>query len=70
MNEHIVTTAGLAELLGVSEPTVREWTEKEQSLRLCIIRATRKSTWYSIQKLRDAKWLSTPVYSQGEVANA
>lgn len=56
----IITTAQLAERMGMAERTVRDWTNEDATLAGCVVRQTRRSTWWSVQKLRDRGYLTKP----------
>lgn len=47
----------IAEALGVSRSTLHTWLLTDASLAGCVLRRTARSTWWSVQRLRDRGYL-------------
>lgn len=54
----ILTTRQLAMLLKSTHSTVYAWTLTDPVFAACIVRRTKRSTWWSTQRLRDAGYLA------------
>lgn len=54
----ILTTALAASAMGVGEQTLRDWSASDATLAGCILRRTKRSTWWSVQRLRDRGYLT------------
>lgn len=50
----------IAEAMGISRATLLGWVGEDARLRDCIIRRTPRSTWWSVQRLRDRGFLTKP----------
>jgi hypothetical protein len=47
----------IADVLGVSRSTLHMWSITDAVLAGCILRRTARSTWWSVQRLRDRGYL-------------
>lgn len=63
-----ITSAELAQRMGVAESSLWEWSNDDASLRGCILRRTRRSTTWSVQRLRERGFLTKPEPTEAETA--
>ena len=56
----ILKSADVANALGLSPTALREWYGADATLAGCILRRTKRSTWWSVQRLRDRGFLTKP----------
>jgi hypothetical protein len=54
----IIPSAALAKRMGINRKTLWQWSSEDAHLAGCIIRQTRRSTWWSVQRLRDRGFLT------------
>lgn len=60
MSLAIITTPRLAKLLGKSRATIWQWSMTDASLAGCVIRRTKHSTYWSVQRLQERGFLTKP----------
>jgi hypothetical protein len=68
-NAAILTTRELAEVLGVCPSTVRTLSN-DPAWSSCVVRRTKHSTWWSVQRLRDAGLIPKPISYLTPLVNA
>ena len=56
----IIKSAEVAERMGIDRSTLIKWYERDAALAGCILRRTKRSTWWSVQRLRDRGFLTKP----------
>lgn len=56
----LLTTSTAAAQMGIGEQTLRDWSASDATLAGCIVRQTKRSTWWSVQRLRDRGYLTKP----------
>jgi hypothetical protein len=49
----VIPTKTAAALLGISPRTLHDWMATDQSIRACVVRATRRRCWWSVPRLRE-----------------
>lgn len=54
----VAPSALVAEAMGISRSLLHSWSGEDANLSACIIRQTKHSTWWSVQKLRDRGFLT------------
>ena len=54
----IIKSTELAKLLRISLSTLHEWLGELPEFKACRIRSTKRSTWFSVTRLRDAGYLT------------
>ncbi len=58
MSTDTISSRELAERLGVSHVTVWRWQSEDPKLAQCVVRRTRHSTRWSVQRLRESGYLT------------
>ncbi len=66
----VIKSAVLAERLGIDRSTLLKWYGRDAALAGCILRRTRHSTYWSVQRLRDRGFLTKPDGAQRLAAPA
>lgn len=56
----ILSSHQLADLLRKHHSTIHLWSMTIPAFAACVISRTKRSTWWSTQRLRDAGYLTTP----------
>ncbi len=57
MNDNILTSPELAKVMGVARNTLWRWACKDPRLNQCVLRRTKCSTYWSVQRLVDNGFL-------------
>ncbi len=56
----IVKTSALADLLGVDPSTVWRWQFNDAAFAGCVVKRTKHSTYWSVQRLQERGFLTKP----------
>jgi hypothetical protein len=56
----VAPSALVADAMGLSRSLLHTWSTEDANLSGCVIRSTKHSTWWSVQKLRDRGFLTKP----------
>lgn len=57
----VISTAELAQRLGKSPSTIWKWRMQDAALASCVVRQTKHSTYWSVQRLQERGYLTKPV---------
>jgi hypothetical protein len=56
----VAPTSVVAEAMGIAPRTLNKWHGEDSTLAGCVLRRTKHSTWWSVQRLRDRGYLTKP----------